>query len=219
LEAKRLMGRPHPKAKTVTPLMSEAPPQPPMSAVAATGVVVPIGPDLAEEKRALAAERELMQKQTQQAHEAGFAQGVAEARAQWQADLARLSTLADTLAQQAAATIDGWEAPVVELVMAACREILGDAAVQGQAVRHVVRQALSQARKETLLEVRVHGDDLTFLRDATGEDAMDEVPLVADKSIAQGGCIVRFAGGEIDARIDHQLRLLARTLSTGLSDA
>lgn len=169
--------------------------------------------------RALEAELEALRRQaTREGHEAGLAQGQAEARARFQADLDRLQSLADHIESQVDEALSNAEGLVFELVLAGCRQILGEAAVGGDAVGHVVARAMEAARRDKAVSVRVHADDLAWLG-RSGAAAPRGIPWVADAEVMRGGCVVCFEGGTLDARIERQFRLLARALADGWSDA
>jgi flagellar biosynthesis/type III secretory pathway protein FliH len=149
-------------------------------------------------------------------HELGVKQGLAQAQSRMQGEIDRLAALGDQLGKQVDATLDGIEGLVFELVLSACRRILGDAALSGEAARSVVAQVLREVRREQILEVRVHPADRDGLRDDRS-GKLEGLPWVSDEGVQRGGCLVRFAGGTIEARLDEQLRLLAKVLADGMA--
>ena len=92
-------------------------------------------------------------------------------------------------------------------------------------VREVVRDTIAEAAGAKQFTVRICAADEEMVRAAQAEllraaDGAEELVIVADDSIEEGGCIVETERGRFDARISTQLellgaehRLLAETLT------
>lgn len=178
----------------------------------------------AEEARQAAARADqALQKATREL-EACFekqAQAARERGEQEQATLkARLQKL-DTLLAAVPAQIEARLADAEDDMLALCFEsvckILGTHAVTPEGIRAQLAHVRADLRGKPLVAVHLHPDDLAVLRDtATGgtlsaEDG--EVQWVADPALALGGCILQSPQGGIDARLETQLRALARLLA------
>lgn len=93
------------------------------------------------------------------------------------------------------------------------RTVAGDASV----AIDQVRATLALLSRPTAVTIRVHDDDfdaidevMPCVRDRLA--TCEHVELVRDASVGRGGCVVKTAGGEIDASIDGQLDRIAETL-------
>jgi flagellar assembly protein FliH len=133
----------------------------------------------------------------------------AQARAQREALDALLSALPD----QIEARLEAVQDDMLELCFETVCRVLGDAAVQPDAVRAHLRHAAQGLRGRRLVAIHLHPDDLAAARheatDSGAEQlASGEIQWVADPTIVSGGCILQSPQGGLDARFDSQLRAL-----------
>lgn len=164
------------------------------------------------------------------AHAEGFARGLAEAR-EWiarevetrAAELAagqcaeveaRVQTLLDELGRQHQMARDQWlarwERGAVQLAGDLAARLLGrELAVDPGARAEVIRQALELAAGNAAVRVWVHPDDVLAV---TGDCRGAGWQLLADNQLARGDCRLEFACGEIDARVQTQVRRLLEEL-------
>ena len=80
------------------------------------------------------------------------------------------------------------------------------------------RKAITSAENDTIFKIHLYPDNIEILKNAKSTLASDSskvenVVLVADKSVDQGGCILETSTGKIDARIKTQLEMLKKSLS------
>lgn len=75
-----------------------------------------------------------------------------------------------------------------------------------EAVRDVARAALAAARARADLRLHVHPDDAALV-------APLGVTVVADGTVARGGCVVETDLGRFDARLETQLAAIERALA------
>ena len=165
-----------------------------------------------------------------EARRTGEAQGRDEGRRQ-----GREEVLA-SLAPQFEAVTEGWRAAlgdwaqwretseqqmrrdVIALALAIARKVvLRHVRLEPDLVVEQVHEVLSLVGRPTALEVIIHPEDRPLVEEAMANLAQDlggdrHVSLRDDPEIARGGCIVRTAGGEVDATIDGQLDRIAATL-------
>lgn len=236
----RLAGRPAAPARQPAAADSTVPyvPQPGLAGAPAPrgpegiGAIARVDADAKADARAEAIRRDMESLRStahQQAHEAGLAegraQGLKEARAEaasQRAEHAReIAAVLNRLAAQAHEQIAGLEPVAVDVVLAACRAILGTAMATPEGVQAAVKAALEAAARDEVLQVRLHPRDMALLSAATGAAGPGSVAaslaLRSDDSVGPGGCIVEIAGGSLDARIETQFRLLAAALARGMS--
>lgn len=82
----------------------------------------------------------------------------------------------------------------------------------------VIQNALAIAESSVLIRLRVPPDFVDYC--SNHRDSLhlpDEVNIVGDQAIESGGCVVETESGEIDARIETQLRVLAEALDQGIA--
>jgi flagellar assembly protein FliH len=90
------------------------------------------------------------------------------------------------------------------------REIQADREI----IQALVKVALSHVAGKSAVTVHLHPTDYTYVlehrEELTEGDSGCEVVLLADKSIARGGCLVQTECGDIDARIEERFREVER---------
>jgi flagellar assembly protein FliH len=175
-----------------------------------------------EEAARRAREEEALAEATQRGYQDGFAQGHAEGKEMGLHALTdRLGLLDRLLASveaERAAAWDRCEDEACDLAFEAVCRILGENALDADAVAGVVRQVLRPVRELQVLRVRMHPADLEVLQHALQESAGDDLlrsmrPLLqADATMESGGCIVETSRGLFDGGFDVQLRRLKLAL-------
>ncbi|MBI4563653.1 MAG: hypothetical protein HY716_03040 [Planctomycetes bacterium] len=106
------------------------------------------------------------------------------------------------------------ERDLVRLAVALAGKIVKARVALGHPVAEAnVRAAIALASRRHLLEVRLHPDDLRRIEAGTAERGIAAgVRLVGDETLAPGGCLLRTAEGDVDARLDSQLAQIEREL-------
>lgn len=151
-----------------------------------------------------------------QAYEQGFAKGEQDGRLAAQQQTAPLlAALETTLAE-----LDGvrqkirrhLEQEVVELALHVARKVVRhELTVSKDTIVCVVQEAMTQLDDPGKISIRLNPDDLKKIR-AAGEtlssvmDNLDTIRFEEDSGIDCGGCYIQTEYGEIDARIEEQLR-------------
>jgi flagellar biosynthesis/type III secretory pathway protein FliH len=151
-----------------------------------------------------------------QAYEQGFAKGEQDGRlAARQQTAPLLTALETTLAE-----LDGvrhkirrhLEQEVVELALHVARKVVRhELTVSKDTIVCVVQEAMTQLDDPGKISIRLNPDDLKKIR-AAGEtlssvmDHLDTIHFEEDAGIDCGGCYIQTEYGEIDARIEEQLR-------------
>lgn len=110
------------------------------------------------------------------------------------------------------------ERDIVALALDVARNVLAaEVTTSPAAIESIARRALARVRRARSVVLRVHPDDLAYaLEHARGwlapgaEPAVFEV--VDDASVDRGGVVVECDLGRIDARIESQLKAIARAL-------
>ncbi len=106
------------------------------------------------------------------------------------------------------------ENETVRLALAVAKKILArEVSLSPDVILNVVRSALRQTEETDRIHVRLHPLDLQCIQEASaGGDGLfdrpDALSFEADPSIGRGGCFIETDFGEIDARIEHQFRVV-----------
>jgi flagellar assembly protein FliH len=104
------------------------------------------------------------------------------------------------------------EREAVELALAIARKIVfNEVRTDREIILRVVRQALKRTNDVSRIKIRINPSDFNFLKknqnifidDING---LDDLHLIKDDKIHNGGCMIETDMGEIDARIETQLR-------------
>lgn len=146
----------------------------------------------------------------------GRTAGTEEAKRTFEAELARIRSIADRLQEAVETGFNGVEDMAVAIAFEALCKMLGNTAVTPEGVQALVRQAAAHAINNEKVVVRLHAGDLSVLRAVGALDATlpsgAAVSWVADKAVELGGCVVETDGGELDARLETQIEKLRKTL-------
>ena len=157
-----------------------------------------------------------------QAYESGLRQGKEDGRIAAQEKAAPLITALETVLTE----LDGvrnrirqqLEREVVELAMHVARKVIQrDVAVSDDAIIGVVKEALAQLDDPEKISIRLNPLDLKRLREAgersqTAFENFENIHFEEDAGIECGGCYIHTEYGEVDARLDEQLRHIEEAL-------
>jgi len=164
-------------------------------------------------------ERQLHQAEIErQAHEQGFAKGEQEGRMAAQRQCAPLTAaLESTLVE-----LDGirkkirqhMEQEVVELALHVARKVVRhELTVSKDAIVCVVKEAMNKLDDPGKISIRLNPEDLKRIHGAGDRlksvmENLDSIQFEEDAGINCGGCYIQTEYGEIDARIEEQLRAI-----------
>jgi flagellar assembly protein FliH len=188
------------------------------------GGVVAAGPAAAAPKATTEqVDREAIERN---AYEAGFARGEAEARQAVQQQSAPLLAALETTLSE----LDGarsrirqyLEQEVVELALQVARRVIRhELSVSKDTILCVVQEAMNSLEDPGKIAIRLNPADLEHIRQA-GErlasvlDNLDSIQFEEDPGIECGGCYIQTDYGEVDARIQEQLRVVEEALRAEL---
>ncbi len=153
-----------------------------------------------------------------QAYAEGFAQGERDARALGEERLeplvTNLNNLTTELGAMHAKLQTQIENEVVALALQIGRKVIGqELQTNRSAVAAIVRHALQQVEDPGKICIRMNPADIQHLQrakidiDGPGTNA-GGIHFQEDRGIEIGGCLVQTEYGEIDARIEQQLRVI-----------
>lgn len=117
--------------------------------------------------------------------------------------------------------VDQMETETVRLALAIAKKIIGYEIETGSVIGPVVQMAMQKVADPRHLTVRLNPKDIDTVKAFNGEWLPgDEVGAVlrleADDAIGPGGCIVETNLGDVDARIDQQIRIIEERLTEQL---
>ena len=160
-------------------------------------------------------------------YEAGYKEGLK----QGAEDGSMLSQALDELVNKFTAEkdrlVERARVDLMRLALAVARRIVRrEIDLDPDIAQRAVQEAIDLVANRTDVVVRLHADDLNTLEHfrrslvqqasgaADGErPAGDRVRLVADESVARGGCVLTTTDGEVDMQVESQLASLERFLA------
>lgn len=109
------------------------------------------------------------------------------------------------------------ETETVRLALAIAKKIIGAEASQGTVIAHVVKKAMQRVTDPRYLTLRLNPKDIETVRklkdgDLIGSEINAEFRLEEDESILQGGCLIETKLGDVDARLDQQIKIIEELL-------
>jgi len=156
-------------------------------------------------------------------HERGYAAGVEQGRAALAQTRAALEEAAAAVLSAREAFVDQAEERSVELALLLAEKIVGVALdLRPELVVDAVRGTLRRAAERDHVVIEVNPTDLELVRREAGEVAAQlggvrQLEVVAEQRVPPGGCVVRTAEGEIDARVETQFERATELLREALA--
>ena len=158
-----------------------------------------------------------------------FARGIAEgerisagATAHTDAMLLRLTGTLDDLVRLRSEMIRKTERQVVELAMSvASRIVRREVSIDRELLIAMARVALDRLGDSASAKIRLHPEDYAAVERLGHQTltAQGPVQVVADPSIARGGCVVESDFGIVDVSVDAQVEELTHSLLAGDDDS
>ncbi len=112
------------------------------------------------------------------------------------------------------------ENDVVEISLMIARKIIGEIAEGDRdVVVHVAKEAIRRASDREVLRIRVAPVDYDSLNKKRSEllqciDGIKSLIIEADESVQPGGCLIETNQGDIDARMESQIKVIKGALTT-----
>jgi flagellar biosynthesis/type III secretory pathway protein FliH len=106
------------------------------------------------------------------------------------------------------------ESDLVQLALAVARKIVGhEVSIGPEAVGRIIRQALDRVEHAGRITIKLNPADLELLAEIkpqllSGLPEAGRAAFEADAGIARGGCLIETDGGEVDARIERQFKVV-----------
>ncbi|MBI2369813.1 MAG: hypothetical protein HYV08_06195 [Deltaproteobacteria bacterium] len=165
-------------------------------------------------ERAARIEREAFEQGFQQGERAGLEQG----KKKLEPVLRNFMGLVQELSRLREELITGAEEDLLDLALAiAAKVIVSEVTQHPEVLREIMRAAVRQAVDRGSLKIKVHPSDLAFAQECRPDlmgvmEGIRTVTFEPDESLLRGGCVVETKFGEVDARIESQLREIRRGL-------
>ncbi len=205
--------------RSAAPTAPTSPPPAPLPLPPYTPVRAAQAPALAAEPAAYAASESEMQAMREQAREAGFAQGMREARQQAAEALARQTSAWSAsivaLESNVERKLHDVESFAIAVAFEACARVLGDAALDGEQVAAVVRRLLADTRDTPLLRIQLSPGDIEAVRGAVQSDPHWQhrhLSFEVDPALGAGDCRVVSTHGQLETSLPVQLDMIRQSL-------
>lgn len=174
--------------------------------------------------------RRKLDEQREDARKEGLAKGLAEGRAAAEKEASRIDAerrvqaerLFSALQQAHEWALAKWQADIGSVAFEAICRVLANKSGSREFVFGVVETVCREAKARGTVTARLHPRDLRLLADDDRTlvlPAGTRVDLVADETMALGGCVVETDAGQFDGSLDTQLRRLHSVLNGGASAA
>jgi flagellar assembly protein FliH len=160
---------------------------------------------------------------TEEAFQKGLDQGYKQGRASIAEDVALLHKLAVEIEQGLDTIWKECREQMVELTLLIARKVVGTIADQyPELARELTAHCITFARDQIRIKVLVNPEDAEILRRAGAElmslaEGVKEIEIAERVSISRGGVILETESGQIDARLEEQLDVVASVLKPGWS--
>jgi len=157
------------------------------------------------------------------AHAEGFAAGHAEALEAVAPAVAALEQARAAAGERAEATAERLEGEAVDLGFAVAQKIVGAVvAADPSQVLEAIRGALRGIVERERVTVLVSPEDLELVRAASEElrvslGGIEHCEIQAERRVARGGAVVRYADGQVDARVQTKLERAREVVEESLA--
>lgn len=161
----------------------------------------------------------------EEAFNKGMAQGRAEAAAASQEKVDQavtaLRAAIDEMEKIRTRDRERMEIETVRLALAIAKKIIRYETEHGKVIENVVKAAMQQVADPRKLTLRLNPRDIeaaSALGDQfqNGEDADSQLALEGDETVGRGGCVIETRLGDVDARIDQQIKVIEELLNDQL---
>ena len=154
-------------------------------------------------------------------HSEGFAKGIEEGQEDVRGRLARLDSIVGELDRVKERKIEELLPEIVDLSMEIASKIIHRKIEQDrQIIVSVVREAVRKLGREEKMTIRVNPADydimISGLEVLREEARLRDITVEPAESISPGGCYIETPSGEVDARIEGQIREIRDAISTAL---
>lgn len=133
-------------------------------------------------------------------------------------DRARVDTLLTSVTEQIASFQEKAEQTAIRFALAVAERIVKrEVKLDDQIVLREIKDALRRVLGAERVTIHVHPADEEVVRNhrasiTAGSDSIREILIEADDAIAPGGCIIESGSGNVDARIETQIKKIEASI-------
>ncbi len=151
----------------------------------------------------------------------GCARTIAEQQEKVNQATVALKTTVQELVRIRQNDIERMETETVRLALAIAKKIIGNETEYGSVIGHVVKTALKKVADPRHVTLRLNAKDVDTVNGFKQEllltdDLGSVLHLETDETIQRGGCMIETKLGDVDARIDQQIKIVEELLSAQL---
>ncbi len=170
-------------------------------------------------------EKEQIQQLNDAAFDKGRDQGRAETIAAQQEKIdqgaAALARAVEEIARIRQQDVDRMETETVRLALAIAKKVIGHETEHGPVIQHVLKVAMKKVVDPRHLTVRLNPKDIDTVNGFKQELLLADdfgalLRLEADEMIQRGGCMIETKLGDLDARIEQQIKIIEDLLKDQL---
>ncbi len=130
---------------------------------------------------------------------------------------AALQSSLDALTRIRRQDLESMEKETVRLALNIAKKVIRHETEHGPIVAQVVKAAMAKVTDSRGLTLKLNPLDVETVAAcqqelAMGDDACTDLHLEADEAIQRGGCIIETQLGDVDARIDRQIKIIEELL-------
>ncbi|MEW6014973.1 MAG: FliH/SctL family protein [Candidatus Zixiibacteriota bacterium] len=156
--------------------------------------------------------------QRQKGYEEGYNKGISEGQKEARKVVANFSGLITDAVKQREILYEDARRKILELVLQIARKVTFDAArIEPDITAGIIAGTIKKLTDKSKIKVKVHPDHLPHIeqqldRFRGDSTAVKELVIEADSRVLCGGCFIETPTGDVDARIDSQLDIIAEAL-------
>lgn len=162
--------------------------------------------------------KEIEEEAYQRGWQVGSEEGRQNAENEYRTKLHEASELLEKANEERQAIIAGSEDEIVQLALAVARKIIShELVVNPDIIVDIVKRAINKTSDREELTVRVNPDNLESTINAQDDiirstKGIRRLKILADPTVAPGGCVVETQNGTVDARVERQLSEIEQSL-------
>jgi flagellar assembly protein FliH len=147
-------------------------------------------------------------------YEKGFAEGLEKGEQKGRNDAAektaKLENLLQMINQERKSLYGQYEHDVVELVKMIVDKLVDhEVSVNPKVILACLKTSLNYVIENSVVKVHLNGNDFTRIREAGFEDlelieGFNQLELIEDQSVSEGGCLLETEFGEVDATLENR---------------
>lgn len=164
-------------------------------------------------------------KREEESYKKGFSDGIQAGRLQIlqeiEKDLNLIRSLTEGVQRLREEIYERIETEVVEMSLAIARKVIYGVADQyREIVTAAAKEAIKKASDREMLKIKINPVDYEVLNKRRTElvqciDGIKSILFEVDESVQPGGCLIETNQGDIDARIDSQIRVIEGEIRKG----